>query len=205
MLNVDETMAPDWGLWRDIPTAGLDEAVALSLNVNPLFAQTLWNMFNDLSESDAGPAEFARRLVIARNNIQPLGSLAAFGMNEDPPRCRVRLADFALWAVGFGWELPSMFPAGSAGATCQKVQSSPSLPHDSATSETPEQRGCRLARRRDELKMAGVKGWQKAIASEENLHPKRIAQILKSHDERTTNHAGVPSLFSQLNTIPKSR
>ncbi len=116
VLNANPLTAPDWGLWARIPTAGLDEAVALSLNVNPLFVPMLWNMFNDEDpqEHDEGTAEFARRLVVARNNIQPLGALTVFGMDEDPARCRVRLADFAALAAGLGWSLPPEFPGTQA-------------------------------------------------------------------------------------------
>ncbi len=125
-LNTNPLTAPDWGLWSCIPTAGLDEAVALSLNVNPLFAPMLWNMFNnqDSSEHDEGTAGFAKRLVVARNNIQPLGTLPVIGMDETPPRCRVRLADFAEFASRLGWSMPPEFPYAQAGLRSKASTSS---------------------------------------------------------------------------------
>lgn len=72
--------------------------------------------------------------------------------------------------------------------------------------ESPHERGERLARRRDQLKNLGVKGWQKQIATEESVHPKRIAQILKEREKRLTPTVGeITSIFAQLGSLPRKR
>ena len=92
----------DWSLWRDMPTALVWQAVALSLDTDPDANQPIF--------VDCFPQDFPRRLRIAEAHVQawslptihpgPAGALYA----------TVSLPDFATWALGLAWELPDRFP-----------------------------------------------------------------------------------------------
>ena len=110
---------PNWKKWGAIDQVELWQAVALACDVAPeRLALTHPDHFEkgpvfwyDITHDEV-PA-FDDRLDIARSHVGT--SLVALRVNGGPDlrlRCfsTVRLADFARWAIGEGWELPVEFP-----------------------------------------------------------------------------------------------
>lgn len=95
------TGKPNWARWRNLATVTLKEAIALSLDLEPV-------------NTDAGSSEFHTRLSIAINHIESRGLRArssgggAWGGVEH----RVILADFRAWgeALSEPFIFPDQFP-----------------------------------------------------------------------------------------------
>lgn len=101
--------APDWSIWRHIPTAKLHEAVALSLNIEPKkLRRNPRGRLTGKPSFDEGQ-EFNDRVFLAERCLGntlpgPVNFPAMRYFDEDPV---VRLTEFARWAVSVGWTVPS--------------------------------------------------------------------------------------------------
>lgn len=100
---------PDWAWWRHVPTVTLDEAVALSLNIDPRQlrrASTLALMAG--RRFDEGP-EFERRLALANRCLGDTlpGPVNPLGVRYYDEAAAVRLREFAAWAHSVEWRFPS--------------------------------------------------------------------------------------------------
>jgi hypothetical protein len=104
---------PDWNFWRAMPTAELWQAVALACNADP---------------SGEMEKAYGDRLEIAKAHAMERGfPLAESSLEMGKPELwRVRLAEFATWADGVGWDLPAEFPRPKADQT--KSESVPEKP-----------------------------------------------------------------------------
>jgi hypothetical protein len=106
----DETRA-DWALWTDVPHTELWRAVALSLDYEPaklpgLDARPIWG-----GRFDRCPAEFKRRLLIARAHLG--NSLEPFTISMgNADGSSVRLDVFRVWgeSLKHPWVFPEQFP-----------------------------------------------------------------------------------------------
>lgn len=133
-MKPDQVFSVDWYMARQIPVSDLIEAVAMSVGLNPLFANIKWAIGICLCAIGKSPLEdwvipvankigakrfdekisvlgqFMQRLVIADANLLPYGTLPSLEPNDDSFEPKVRLTDFATWAEAMGWELPEEFP-----------------------------------------------------------------------------------------------
>ena len=111
----DKIKGAHWELVRKIPCFKLIEAVALSVDLDPVFAGLGFAMVKADEvgvDSDIGGLlyRFVERYVIAQNNLEPLGTIPVVQHANDPRDRVIRLVDFAAWADGQGWTLPAEFP-----------------------------------------------------------------------------------------------
>jgi hypothetical protein len=94
----------DWDLWRNMPTARLWEAVALSLGNNP-GSQTNGSAsyFDD---------DYPKRLRVAKEHLsaRPGSALQLVRGLMGTSDATVSLPAFGTWAVSLGWDLPTEFP-----------------------------------------------------------------------------------------------
>ena len=128
--NPGEVFTVPWDVWARLPTASIDGAVALSVGLDPVFANVEWAMrtverieqmkeIGAMGDDENHPGlmagrvlfSFVKRRIEAIENIQPLGNLEV--IDHDGER-RVNLAAFAEWALSRNWELPRKFPTHSA-------------------------------------------------------------------------------------------
>lgn len=131
-----EIFAPDWDYSRQYPALQLGSLCALSVGLHTTFASPGW-VFNiamphfsgtdpdefcpleDAAEGAKRAAllnDFLRRVHIAVGNLVPLGTLPIAVGAADGERTVVKVADFATWADGMGWNLPPEFPRTQADA-----------------------------------------------------------------------------------------
>ena len=95
--------APNWDFWRQMVTAPVWQAVALSLNTDP--------DQNPPTALDCFPTGFEMRLRIAENHLLRRQSLKAVNLGIGGPMYAIiDLAEFTAWAKGLGWELPENLP-----------------------------------------------------------------------------------------------
>jgi len=134
LLHTDKVFGAHWDMIRQIPVFELREAVALSVDLDLIFANMGWALAvcmcannNSLLEDDIMTVgckaladrlgkkmnlveQFVQRLTIASGNVPPYGTLPVVEQNEDCRKCKVSLTDFAAWAETQGWQLPEEFP-----------------------------------------------------------------------------------------------
>ena len=136
-----EIFAPDWDYLRQYPALQLASLCALSVGLHPAFASPGWvfNLamphFSGTDPDECCPLEdaaegakraallddFLRRVQIAVGNLVPRGTLPIADGAADGERTVVKVADFAAWADGMGWNLPSEFPRTQADAVAYPV------------------------------------------------------------------------------------
>lgn len=125
-----EIFAPDWDYLRQYSTLQLGSLCALSVGLHPAFADPSW-VFNvamphfsgtdsdklhpleDAAEGAKRAAlldDFLRRVRIAAAELVPRGTLPIADGAADGEQTVVRVADFASWADGKGWNLHPEFP-----------------------------------------------------------------------------------------------
>ena len=92
----------DWDMWRSMATVELVDALALSVGCSPD------SMLSQYSAAQA--SEFAKRLRVAESHCGPGGTLPLVVVVAGDKQSRVRLPDFASWALALGWQLPELFP-----------------------------------------------------------------------------------------------
>ncbi len=104
----------DWNTWAFIPTTSLQEAVFLSLDLEPDpkgFNGALVMDYAKAGKSDPIGVlrELNRRMKIACANVD---ELAKFSMSyhRDTQKAKVSLSKFGTWAEGMEWSLPDKFP-----------------------------------------------------------------------------------------------
>lgn len=131
--------SPHWEIIIKIPVFELREAVALSINLDPIYADFGWilavcmceNEESPFDESDVNEFElstgckvlanrlgenislfklFIDRYIEATGNIFPAGSLPVFEKTGKEQNYKVRLTEFAIWAQSNGWNIPKNFP-----------------------------------------------------------------------------------------------
>lgn len=100
----------DWDMWRDMPTAELWEAVALSLGNSPV----------PISNGSASyyDADYSKRLRIAKEHqsARPGSALQLVGGPMGTNHAKVSLSAFRAWALSLGWTLPMEFPRSATDA-----------------------------------------------------------------------------------------
>lgn len=125
-----EIFAPDWNYLRQYSTLQLASLCALSVGLHPAFADPSWVFnvamphFSGTDSDELHPLEdaaegakraallddFLRRAQIAAAELVPRGTLPIADGAADGERTVVRVADFASWAIGKGWNLHPEFP-----------------------------------------------------------------------------------------------
>jgi hypothetical protein len=105
VMRLDEDDAPDWSFWRQVPTLTLEEAVSLSLNIDPrkLVTHPAGGGCAGIAISRILPPEFYRQLDLATRCIGETLPAAKSRYGKE----HVRLYSFTRWAAGIGWDLPS--------------------------------------------------------------------------------------------------
>ena len=119
---MERSRRPNWLKWKHIPTPRLWQAVALSLDIDPdqvRHGRDSWMVQDHLFDESR---EFSDRIEIARANLSHPGGLVAKSIALGrPTSATVELRQFANWAIGIGWQLPSDLVAlAETGATYQK-------------------------------------------------------------------------------------
>lgn len=136
-----DIFAPDWAYLAQYPALELGSLCALSVGLHPAFASPGWVLqaalphFNGTDSDELYPLEdaaegtkraallhdFLQRVGIAAGNLSPRGVLPIADGAADGERTVVKVADFAAWADGMGWNLPPEFPRTQAGAVAYPV------------------------------------------------------------------------------------
>ncbi|MCC6954291.1 MAG: hypothetical protein IT290_09255 [Deltaproteobacteria bacterium] len=105
-----------WRMVREIPVFPLRELVALSVGLEPLFADMGWALaeFERRKLDDHAKADivntFTERYVIALRNLAPDGSIPVHERCSQLDNSTVRIEEFAKFARVKGWSLPKEFP-----------------------------------------------------------------------------------------------
>lgn len=102
--------SPDWHYWRQMPNEVLWKAVALSCNIeprrDPVACHSYWinrARWGDMDQFERY-REFHERLEIAEASI---GELNSGALNiSDAKVARIKLPEFAAWALSMQWEIP---------------------------------------------------------------------------------------------------
>lgn len=120
--------APDWDYLLQRTSLPLVSLCALSVGLHPYFADQSWVFniamphFNGADSDECCPLDdaeegakraallhnFIQRVNIAKDDLAPRGGLTS--IEGDGDAAILRLADFAAWAIGKNWTLPSEFP-----------------------------------------------------------------------------------------------
>ena len=92
---------PNWHEWLNIPTVSVEEAVALSCDIDPKKVQRTTRPIGRafILESD----EFLSRLHMAERNAVPGGALGGWGKKWGNGPLR----EFLSWARTLGWKMPA--------------------------------------------------------------------------------------------------
>jgi hypothetical protein len=98
----EEIAKPDWTHWGQIVEATLQDAVALSCDIDP---EAFHRGING-----APLDRYFKRFEIARNHRQAGHLRIEFRVTAFGNVPMVALLDFARWAEGLGWTLPDGFP-----------------------------------------------------------------------------------------------
>ena len=113
--------SPDWRYWRQMPHEVLWKAVALSCNIEPrrerLADSNYWinrARWGGTGEDDSY-SEFHDRLEIATARISEL-EVASLNMGE-ANETRIKLPEFAAWALSMEWEIPQQLANMAKSAT----------------------------------------------------------------------------------------
>jgi len=95
---------PNWHEWLNIPTVSVEEAVALSCDIDPNKVERTARPIGRASilESEG----FMTRLRMALRNLEPGGALEGWRRTG-----RGRLHEFASWAGKHGWSMPKELAA----------------------------------------------------------------------------------------------
>lgn len=104
----------DWDLWRNMPTAEIWEAVALSLGNSPITSSNGSASYYD--------DDYSKRLRIAKEHLsaKPGSALQLVGGPMGTNHAKVNLSAFRAWAVSLGWDLPTEFPRAAPEAKSAK-------------------------------------------------------------------------------------
>ena len=108
----------DWDMWRSMATVELVDALALSVGCSPDSMQSQY--------SATQAREFSKRLRVAESHCGPDGTLPLVGVVAGEKQSRVRLSDFASWALALGWQLPESFPEPNGSPAGAKAESASS-------------------------------------------------------------------------------
>lgn len=132
-----EIFSPEWAYLLQRTSLPLVSLCALSVGLHPAFADPSWVFniamphfsgtdsdeccpFDDAEEGAKRAAllhDFIQRVNIAVDELAPRGSLTPIADGAaDGERTVVRVADFASWADGNGWNLHPEFPRSQADA-----------------------------------------------------------------------------------------
>lgn len=108
----------DWNTWAFMPTTTLQEAVFLSLDLEPVsqgFNHALVVACKHIDEADPLRMlrEFNRRMKIASANIKELAE-SPMAYHRDICNAEVSLSKFGTWAGNIGLSLPDKFPTQTA-------------------------------------------------------------------------------------------
>jgi hypothetical protein len=118
-------MDVDWKIWSDVSQTELWRAVALSLGYDP-FDLPGYHQQIEHAPFDNCPAEFQRRLFIARSH---LGSGLKANVRPDMPLwcAHVELAVLHQWAntLKNPWDFPERFPQAIPQVVCPPAQPEP--------------------------------------------------------------------------------
>src|SRR5262249_46873397 len=110
---------PDWNVWKNVHEAYLDEAIALSLGVDPQKIRKRGYPIDAAHRYDDETQEFRERLFLARRNRPNIGVVRQLPL-IDPS---VNLQLFARWAWSMGWQMPdAMIEIAGQLATCHDEQ-----------------------------------------------------------------------------------
>jgi hypothetical protein len=138
-----DIFVPNWDYLRQYPALQIASLCALSVGLHPAFASPGWVFniamphFSGTDPDECCPLEdaaegakwaallddFLRRVHIAVGNLVPRGTLPIADGAVDGERTVVKVADFATWADGMGWNLPPEFPRTQADAVVYPVAS----------------------------------------------------------------------------------
>ncbi len=128
--------ANDWAHFRELAVLGLVDLCALSVGIDPKYAQLVRGMTTIDPDNIPKPEEIAelvayrndtiteweRRVCVAVNHVKagtlpivrnaaPLGGHDPYeALPADAENIVVKVVDFAPWAIGMGWKLPDEFP-----------------------------------------------------------------------------------------------
>jgi len=112
-VGIGADALPDWNYWRQMPHEVLWKAVALSCNVEPrrerLADSDYWMnraRWGDAKQDDRY-REFHDRLEIATARISEL-AVDPLNMGESNV-ARIKLPEFAAWALSRQWKIPEQF------------------------------------------------------------------------------------------------
>lgn len=197
---------PDWTFWRNMPEVALWQACALSLNINPD------SLRNDpyacvagaggsrifLAESfpdDATKFTFGQRLRILRANLpnKDLFTSCAGNIGLPDDNSKVRIFEFASWAVGIGWtgmpselvELAKQGGTSSSGVTLSKNAARDNKPSINDWRSNARNFG------------------QKYSKSHRSLNLEKIAD--KVHAEMVSRHkSGEPGMTGRSDKVPSA-
>ena len=114
-MNRDECAAPgvlmgklprgigpaDWEKWGMLPAVRLSQALLLSIGGEP-------DDWPDYGVQEVGKSLLERRRI-ALSHVRA-GQLPLLEREAEPIESTVSLFNFATWALGLGWQLPSEFP-----------------------------------------------------------------------------------------------
>jgi hypothetical protein len=177
----------DWDMWRSMATVELGDALVLSVGCSPD------SMPSQYSATQA--REFAKRLRVAESHRGPGGTLPLVPGVAGDKQPRVRLPDFAAWALSLNWQLPESFPEpnGSAGAkTVTQRSEGPS--HTEAlthSGETTEQRRARLLAEFEAEHSKAAWGALARVASRDGRTRQTVSEdIKKARKERAEAASG---------------
>lgn len=96
----------DWRLWRNLPDVALWEACLLSLNINPAEVEQSSDgcITGDSFPSDGTAREYETRLRLLASNRDDSEHFTLPAVRRTTARSRVRLPEFAAWALHLGFE-----------------------------------------------------------------------------------------------------
>ncbi len=99
---------PDWGVWIHVPEATVWEAVALSLNIEPMSIARgrSWREYVTRNDSDGA---FTKRLLVATRNLGAEKILRPISYDQGLGNYSIDLGVFANWAIGIKWDVPGQF------------------------------------------------------------------------------------------------
>lgn len=147
LLKFDDIFGAHREMVRELPVFKLKEAIALSVDLDPYFADIEWCMAICLCEAGLSPFNesedfalsvackvlikelgqtrieilrlFIKRYAIATRNIAPYGDLEVIEKAESPGDCIVKLSAFIKWANKRAWNMPEelLLKSESAAAT----------------------------------------------------------------------------------------
>ena len=161
-----DIFAPDWAYLAQHPAMQIRSLCGLSVGLHPAFADPSWVFniavphFNGTGQDEYAPledaanganlasqlGEFLRRVHIAVANLAPLGALTPAIGEADSIETLVRVADFATWADGMGWDLPVEFPLAQSGVDIgtRSNGNAVKVGGDGTAEETPAERRAKL-------------------------------------------------------------